>query len=76
MSAVADPSSFRLLSLKSDPRVLPYCECLAASAYVSRLIGTPLGHLRLSVVETFTGIRASLREAMGSLAEAGLPPLT
>ena len=76
-AAVGQARRARSTISSAEPhRERPYCECLAASANVSRLIGTPLGHLRLSVVETFPGIRASLREYMGSRAEAGSPPLT
>lgn len=71
VSAIADPISFRLLSVEADPRILPYGECLAAAANVSRIVGTVLGDLRLAVVETFPRVLGCthLNDVLRSLAE-------
>jgi hypothetical protein len=71
VSAIADPISFRLLSVEADPRILPYGECLAAAANVSRIVGTALGDLRVAVVETFPRVLGCthLNDVLRSLAE-------
>jgi hypothetical protein len=55
VTARADPNSFELISVKAEPRVLPYRECPAASPNASRMLGTPLGELRLEVLEKLPG---------------------
>lgn len=71
VSATADPVSFRLLTLEADARVLPYGECLAAAANVSRILGSAIGDLRLAVVETFPKVLGCthLNDVLRSLAE-------
>ena len=71
VSATADPVSFQLLSVQADARVLPYGECLAAASNVSRILGSSLGDLRLTVLETFPKVLGCtlLNDVLRSLAE-------
>jgi hypothetical protein len=54
--ATADPNTFELLSITSDPRILPFPECPAASPNVTRMVGAPLSGFRLAVPEQLRGI--------------------
>ena len=49
VTARADPVSFEVLSLVSDPRVLPYRECPGASDNMGRILGESLADLRAEV---------------------------
>jgi hypothetical protein len=55
VTATADPENFKLLSIHSDPRILPYGECPAASANVTFMLGVPLSEFRLEVLERLPG---------------------
>jgi hypothetical protein len=55
VTATADPETFELLSIRSDPRVLPYAECPGASPNVERLLGAKLPSFRLEVLSTLPG---------------------
>jgi hypothetical protein len=56
VTATADPETFALLSVRSEPRVLPYRECPSASPNVTRMIGTQLTDMRLAVPRELAGI--------------------
>ncbi len=55
LSATADPVSFNVISIKVEPRILPYPECPAASANAERLAGVSLSDFRLEVIERLPG---------------------
>jgi hypothetical protein len=71
VTATADPTSFELLSVKADPRVLPYRECPAASLNVSAMVGTPLGQMRQDVLDLLPGTLGCthLNDVLRALAE-------
>lgn len=50
LSATADRESLTLLSIEADPRILPFDECPTAVLNIKRLVGTPLGGLRQTVL--------------------------
>lgn len=67
----ADPVTDALLSVRAQPRVLPYAECQEAAPNASWMIGTPLREMRTQVLER---LRASdccthLNDGLRSLAE-------
>jgi hypothetical protein len=72
LSATADPVTLQLLSVRAEPRVLPYAECPAAAANVHRLVGAPLSSLRRKVLEDLRGTAGCthLNDALRALAEA------
>ena len=55
VTATVDPAAMTVLALCADPRVLPYRECPAAVANITRMIGQPVSLLRGSVLETLPG---------------------
>ena len=55
VTATADPQSFEVLTLRSDPRILPFPECPSASANIGRLVGKDLRTFRLEVLEQLPG---------------------
>ena len=71
LTATADPRSLELLALSAEPRVLPFPECPAAAANVSRLLGTPLPQLREAVLARLPGTQGCthLNDALRALAE-------
>jgi hypothetical protein len=72
LRATADPDSFQILSAEAEPRVLPFVECTAAAANVSRLVGVPLPELRERVLAELRGTAGCthLNDALRALAEA------
>jgi Protein of unknown function (DUF2889) len=71
LTATANPVSLKLLSVRADPRVLPYAECPAAALNVGRMLGTPLPKLREKVLEDLKGTAGCthLNDALRALAE-------
>ncbi len=71
LRATADPDSFDILSVEAEPRVLPFAECTAAAANVSRLVGVPLRDLRERVLAELRGTAGCthLNDALRALAE-------
>ncbi|HEY2659678.1 MAG TPA: DUF2889 domain-containing protein [Caulobacteraceae bacterium] len=71
LTAAADPGSLKLLAVYAEPRVLPYPECPAAAANVTRMIGTPLPDLRERVLNDLRGTAGCthLNDALRALAE-------
>lgn len=71
ISATADATSLRLLSVVATPRVLPYAECPAAALNAPRMIGVRLPEFRTRVVETLPGTAGCthLNDALRALAE-------
>jgi hypothetical protein len=71
LTATADPVTLELLSVHADPRILPFGECPAAVANVSRLLGVQLGDLRREVVAILPGTAGCthLNDALRALAE-------
>lgn len=71
LTATADPSSLRLLSIDATPRVLPFGECPGAVANISRLLDSELPHLRQTVLDQLPGTLGCthLNDALRALAE-------
>jgi len=71
LSATADPSSLRLLSLDATPRVLPFGECPGAVTNISRLLDSELAQLRQTVLDQLPGTLGCthLNDALRALAE-------
>ena len=71
LTATADRGTGELLTIVAEPRVLPYRECPAAAANVTRLVGSPLSELRSIVLEQLrtTDSCTHLNDAMRALAE-------
>lgn len=71
LEATADPVSHRLLSVRAEPRILPYRECPAAADNVGRMVGTPLHDLRTAVLDQLAGTLGCthLNDALRALAE-------
>jgi len=69
--ATMDPSTGVLLSLRADPRILPYRECPSAPDHIGRLVGVPVGELREQVIEHLPGNLGCthLNDVLRSLAE-------
>lgn len=67
----AHRETFEVLSIDTDPRVLPYAECPAVSANLSRLLGLPLGDLRQAVPASLAGVEGCthLNDALRALAD-------
>lgn len=76
VAATADPDSFELLSLKVDPRVLPYGECPAASPNSAMMIGERLGELRSAAPVMLHGVLGCthLNDVLRSMSD--VPALT
>jgi len=71
LTATADPSSMRLLSIDATPRVLPFGECPGAVANISRLLDSELPQLRRTVLDQLPGTLGCthLNDALRALAE-------
>lgn len=71
LTATADPRTLRLVSLKAEPRILPYRECPSAVNNIQPLIGTPLAQLRARVSRMLrkTAGCTHLNDALRALAE-------
>lgn len=71
LSATADPSSLRLLSIDARPRVLPFSECPGAVRNISRLLGSELPQLRQTVLDQLPGTLGCthLNDVLRALAE-------
>jgi Protein of unknown function (DUF2889) len=71
LTATADPTSMRLLSIDATPRVLPFGECPGAVANISRLLDSELYHLRQTVLDQLPGTLGCthLNDALRALAE-------
>ena len=71
LTATADATSGELLSLTPAPHVLPFHECPGAIANTQRLLGTPLGQIRETVLAQLRGPAGCthLNDALRALAE-------
>jgi len=71
LTARADRTSLRVLSVEADPRVLPMIECPSAVANLDRLLGTPLPELREKVLAELRGVAGCthLNDALRALAD-------
>jgi hypothetical protein len=71
LTATADPTSLRLLSIDATPRVLPFGECPGAVANISRLLDSELPQLRQTVLDQLPGTLGCthLNDALRALAE-------
>jgi Protein of unknown function (DUF2889) len=71
LTATADPSSLRVLSIDARPRVLPFGECPGAVANLTRLLHSELPQLRQTVLDQLPGTLGCthLNDALRALAE-------
>lgn len=71
LAATVDAASMILTDIEATARVLPFAECPAAAANVTRLIGQPMSKLRDSVLEIITGTSCCthLNDMLRALAE-------
>ena len=71
LNLTADPTSLQVLSIRAEPRVLPFVECTMAPANLNRLIGAPLPELRDRVLAELRGTAGCthLNDALRALAE-------
>ena len=71
IGVTADPVSLRMLSLDTDPRVLPYRECPAVSANLPQLLGERLSDLRRAVPVALAGAAGCthLNDALRAMAD-------
>ncbi len=71
LTATADPSSLRLLSIDATPRVLPFGECPGAVTHISRLLNSELPQLRQTVLDQLPRTLGCthLNDALRALAE-------
>jgi hypothetical protein len=71
LTATADPTSMRLLSIDATPRVLPFGECPGAVGNISRLVDSELPYLRQTVLDQLPGTLGCthLNDALRALAE-------
>jgi hypothetical protein len=71
LQVTAHLSRLEVLAIAAQPRVLPYPECPAATAGLSRLVGAKLAELRDSVPVVFAGEAGCthLNDALRALAE-------
>jgi hypothetical protein len=71
LSMTADPRSLRMLSVKAEPRVLPFVECPSAVDNITRLLDMPLPELREKVLAELRGIAGCthLNDALRALAD-------
>ena len=74
LHATVDPQHMTLLSLRAEPRILPYRECPSAVENVGRLLGTPMRELRSAVLEQLPRVLGCthLNDALRALAEVPL----
>ncbi|MBW8783280.1 MAG: DUF2889 domain-containing protein [Novosphingobium sp.] len=71
IAATADPTTFELLTLVPEARVLPFHECPGAVANALGMIGVPLPEIRAAVLAQLRGPRGCthLNDALRALAE-------
>jgi hypothetical protein len=71
LSATIDRSSLAIEALEAEPRVLPFAYCPAAILNIGRLLGTPVGDLRRTVVAELARTEGCthLNDMLRSLAE-------
>jgi hypothetical protein len=71
LRVTADRTTWEVLSIEAEPRVLPFVECPSATANLSRLIGTSLPHLRDKVLAELRGTAGCthLNDALRALAD-------
>lgn len=71
LHATAHARTGALLTLRAEPRVLPYDECPLAVLNLDRLLGTPLADLRTTVPRVLRGTDGCthLNDALRALAE-------
>lgn len=71
LRATADATTFELLSVEPDPRILPFVECPSAVVNARELVGTPIHELRSAVLEHLgkTNGCTHLNDALRTLAE-------
>ncbi|MFF9221915.1 DUF2889 domain-containing protein [Streptomyces viridosporus] len=71
LHATAHARTGALLTLRAEPRILPYDECPLAVLNLDRLLGTPLADLRTTVPKVLRGIDGCthLNDALRALAE-------
>ena len=71
LRATADATTFELLSVEPDPRILPFMECPSAVVNARELVGTPIHELRSAVLEHLgkTNGCTHLNDALRTLAE-------
>lgn len=71
LSVTADPLSLQILTIRAEPRILPFVECPSATVNLSRLIGSTLLELRENVVAQLrtTAGCTHLNDALRALAD-------
>ncbi|MEV0695427.1 DUF2889 domain-containing protein, partial [Streptomyces sp. NPDC050388] len=71
LHATAHARTGALLTLRAEPRILPYDECPLAVLNLDRLLGTPLADLRTTVPRVLRGTAGCthLNDALRALAE-------
>jgi hypothetical protein len=71
LRATADATTFELLSVEPDPRILPFMECPSAVNNARELVGTPIHDLRSAVLEHLAKTKGCthLNDALRALAE-------
>ena len=71
LRATADSTTFELLSVEPDPRILPFMECPSAINNARALVGTPIHELRSAVLEHLAKTKGCthLNDALRALAE-------
>jgi Protein of unknown function (DUF2889) len=71
ISAAVDAAELVVTELVATPRVLPYAECPAAAPNVGRLVGQPLGDLRIAVLDMLRGVDCCthLNDALRALSD-------
>jgi hypothetical protein len=71
LRATVDRASMTIRSIVADPRILPFNYCPAAILNIGRLVGSPIGRLRATVIEDFARTEGCthLNDMMRSLAE-------
>jgi len=71
LRATADPETLTLTSVDPEARILPFLSCPAAVQTASKVLGTPLGELRATVLERLARTQGCthLNDALRALAE-------
>jgi hypothetical protein len=71
LTVTANPENFEILSIDTEPRVLPHPECPGVSANLPRLLGVRLDALRREVPVSLAGIAGCthLNDALRALAD-------
>lgn len=71
LALTADPRTQRVLTIEATPRILPFPECPSATLNLTRLLGTPLGEIRESVLTELRGTSGCthLNDALRALAD-------